>query len=81
MIACAILLCLSFGPEPIPLAGAVPNNTFDRGSSWNSRPWRQTLYWRGNGGILWCDDPDCLWCADAVYGRNQWPDPPIRIRR
>jgi len=84
----AIVLSLFFAtmPEPKPLPGAVPAETFSRPnvktgmlSGWCNRPNRQTKYWRGTGGLLFCDDPGCLWCVDEVYGTRQWEDAkPIR---
>jgi hypothetical protein len=52
-----------------------------QGISWSQRPSRITKFWRGNGGLLFCDDPNCILCADYVYGRDVRPDPPIEIRR
>lgn len=89
MFGLSLMLALLAGPEVKPLPGAVPShakNEYESGGkrvsgSWSTRPWRPTKFWRGVGGLLFCDDPTCPWCADAVYGAALWPDPPIPIRR
>lgn len=75
-----LLVALWFAaPEPTPVPGAVPDATFTRPHSrtgapvgWCDRPLRPTKFWRGVGGLLFCDDPACPWCADTVYGTRQW---------
>jgi hypothetical protein len=70
-------------PAPKPLRDTIPfgGTWTEPDTFWGRDCVRPTRFWRGTGGLLFCDDPDCLWCGDHVYGSNRWPNPPIEIRR
>lgn len=82
MIAFILAAVLALSPEPTPIheSESLTFRKLDATGKplcWDSRPKRVTKFWR-DSGLLWCDDPSCIWCRERVYGFERGSDYPIR---
>ena len=82
----ALVFASIFGQNPkLELAIDIPKTAKVSSMSWSSNPFRKTKTFR-YGYFDWCDDPDCVFCADFVYKPNsKFPmtlgNPEIPIRK